>query len=94
MDINGPVGTDLTGTATLIDTLYVNNEPIRIGVANVIPYGYYDGLMDEIVIFNDVITAAEATQISKGSYGITPQGAYLGDLKLDHNVLGSRGLSK
>lgn len=70
-DTNGnTVGTDLTGTATLdVNKLYVGTEPVRIGIANVTPYGYFDGLMDEKVVFSDIITSSEDAQIAQGVYG-------------------------
>lgn len=97
-DINGDtVGVDKTGTATLdANKLSVTTGPMTIGCFYVsgAPLANYimDGLIDELVIFNDVITAAEATQIAKGIYGIKYSG-YIGDMKLGHSGLGIRGLS-
>ena len=98
-DINGnTVGSDKTGTATLdANKLSVTTGPMTIGCFYVsgAPFANYimNGLIDELVIFRDIITAAEATQIAQGVYGTTVnQGIYLGDLKLGHSGLGTRGL--
>lgn len=98
-DVNGnTVGVDKTGTATLdVNKLSVTTGPMTVGCFYVsgAPFANYimNGLIDELVVFNDILTAAESTQIAKGIYGIKYSG-YIGDLKLGHNVLGSRGLSK
>ena len=98
-DINGnTVGVDKTGTATLdANKLSVTTGSMTIGCFYVsgAPFTNYimDGLLDETVIFRDIITPAEATQIAQGVYGLKYSG-YLGDIKLGHNILGNRGLSK
>ena len=71
------VGSDTTGTATLdVNKLSVSDAILTIGAhyeAGVPTADFYqDGLMDELVVFNDIITAAEATQIAKGAYLNTP----------------------
>ena len=66
------VGTDLVGTFTLdANKLYVGSDELCIGSAfnNVSGGEYYDGLIDEVVVFKDIITADEATLIAKGLYG-------------------------
>ncbi len=64
-DTNGAVvGTDLTGTST--GNIYVGNVAVYIG--SVVTTNLFDGLMDEMVIFKDIITADEATAIAKGIY--------------------------
>lgn len=71
-DVSGnTLGTDL-------DTTWANNISITtasfsIGAFNPTPTFLMDGIMDEVVVFNDIITAAEATQIAQGTYG--PQGS-------------------
>jgi len=69
-DANGNiVGTDLTGTATLdANGVYVSTQEVRVGtLAN--SAWFWDGEIDEMVAFSDIITAAEATQIAQGTYG-------------------------
>ncbi len=71
-DINGAVvGTDLTGTATLdANKLSVTDTALFIGASNPpTPVEFFDGLIDEVVVFKDIITADEATLIAKGLYG-------------------------
>jgi len=60
----------VTGTATLdANGLTVNDQPLTIGAENSSSLGYwFNGQMDEIVVFNDVISADEATEIAKGLY--------------------------
>jgi len=67
-DTNGAVvGVDLTGTATLdANKLNVEDAAVEIGVSQASKY--FDGLMDEMVVFDDIITADEATAIAKGTY--------------------------
>jgi len=70
-DTNGdPVGSDLTGTATL-DVNKLNAEDARWQVGATADYAvwFFDGLIDELVVFKDVISSAEATQIALGTYG-------------------------
>lgn len=66
------LGTDKTGIATLdVNKLNVEDAPVMIGAFNPTPQYFHDGLIDELVVFDDVITAAEATQIAQGTYGTT-----------------------
>lgn len=69
------VGTDATGTATLdANKLSVNTAALAIGTyARFLPGDYFDGLLDEMVVFSDVITADEATRIARGNY---PESVY------------------
>lgn len=64
------VGTDKTGTATLdANKLTVNTSPLYIGAYETGgASGFWDGLIDELVVFKDIISEAEATAISKGIY--------------------------
>jgi hypothetical protein len=64
------VGTDIDGTATLDGSkLTVNTSPLMIGNLYDDPDNLYlDGRLDEMVIFNRKITAAEATKIALGTY--------------------------
>lgn len=69
------VGTDLThliNPFTLdANKLNVEDAILSIGclyTTSTTRTNYYDGLIDELAVFNDVITAEEATQIAKGHY--------------------------
>ena len=71
-DANGNVvGADVEGTATLdANKLNVETAPVFIGACySLIVRYYFDGLLDEVVVFKDVITSGEATQIALGTYG-------------------------
>ena len=72
-DTNGDtIGTDLVGNMTLdVNGISLNTYALQIGcISNSgTPLWFYDGLMDELVVFDDVITASEATQIAQGTYG-------------------------
>jgi len=71
-DTNGAtIGSDVTGTATLdANKLSAVNADLQIGIINPTPILPFDGLMDEVVVFSDIITSAEATQIAQGVYGV------------------------
>ena len=67
----GTVGSDATGTATLdVNKLSVSNTRFTIGagMASGATTDYFDGLMDEVVVFKDIISSSEATAIAQGSY--------------------------
>lgn len=72
-DTNGnTVGTDLTGNMTLdVNGISLNTYALQIGCisSSGTPLWFYDGLIDELVVFDDIITATEATQIAQGVYG-------------------------
>jgi len=74
-DTNGnTVGTDKTGTATLdANKLNVEDAFLAIGALGIESTPSFDwrmdGLIDEVVVFKDIITAGEATQIALGTYG-------------------------
>lgn len=44
--------------------------PLHLGASNT-PDGYFNGLMDEVVIWNRMITASDATDIYNGGNGLT-----------------------
>ncbi len=71
-DTNGAtVGSDLTGTATLdANKLSITTADLVIGAHGNTRISFQDGLIDEVAIFDDIITAQEATQIARGIYGI------------------------
>lgn len=62
------LGTDIDTTYTnVIDT---EATALRIGAQSYLGYPYYfDGLLDEMVVFKDKLTAAEIDQIRAGTYG-------------------------
>jgi hypothetical protein len=65
------VGTDFTGTATL-DANKLSVGTARIDIGQYYPEGagwnFFDGPLDEMAVFDDIITADETTAISKGVY--------------------------
>lgn len=75
-DTNGAVvGSDKTGTATLdINGIAVTDAPFQLGYMAPDAH-YYDGYMDEAVIFNRFLTADDSTAIAKGLYGPNPASA-------------------
>ena len=66
------VGTDKTGNAT--NNIYVNASPCLVGglftSGAINTNSLWDGMLDEVVVFDDISTATEATQIAQGIYGI------------------------
>lgn len=71
-DTNGTtVGSDKEDTTTLdVNGLSNDSEPFRIGAksTSAAESGFFDGLIDEVVIFKKKITATDATNIAKGLY--------------------------
>lgn len=67
-DANGSVvGTDLTGNTT--NNINVEGGRIGIGAAYWTSWvQYFDGLIDELVVFKRVLSATEITAIAKGQY--------------------------
>jgi len=59
------VGTDLTGTAA--NDISITTAPLEVNSYNGGNNAQW-GRIDELVFFDDIITAAEATQIAKGNY--------------------------
>jgi hypothetical protein len=59
------LGTDLTGTAT--NNIYVGDGTMYIGARNGANQTY-DGLLDELVYFNDILSTAEIDAIRAGTY--------------------------
>ena len=57
-------------TGSFANSIAVTKADIRIGASPVLAeLNYLDGLMDECVIFNDVLTAAEIDKVRLGTYG-------------------------
>ena len=56
-------------TGTFLNDISVTNADVRIGGTLPSSVYYADALMDEMVVFNDVLTAPEIDQIRKGTYG-------------------------
>lgn len=63
------IGSDVSGTAT--NNINVEDSRITVGAISAGADGsaFFDGLIDEVAIFSDIITADEATQIAQGTYG-------------------------
>ena len=63
------LGTDLTGTAA--HNVTFDTGEVRIGQsAGRSTYNYnLDGMLDEFVVFNDILTSAEIDKIRQGTYG-------------------------
>jgi len=60
---------DATGIAT--SHMAVTDAPVVLGSAPLLSE-YYDGLLDEVVVFSDVLTTAEIDQIRQGIYVKAP----------------------
>lgn len=60
---------DATGITT--SHMAVTDAPLVLGSAPLLSE-YYDGLLDEVVVFSDVLTTAEIDQIRQGIYVKTP----------------------
>ncbi len=65
-------GAEQTGTTA--NNIYVGTGTLYLGIHNDASTGLYDGLMDEIVVFNDILTAAEIDKIRQGTFGAAPKG--------------------
>jgi hypothetical protein len=65
-DTAGVLLFDAVGTATW--RIAVNDAPIFFGTLP-LEARYFDGLLDEVVVFKDVLTSHEIDQIRQGSYG-------------------------
>lgn len=71
-DTNGDVVEDFTTTMTLdASGIYLNDLPFYVGaeMENGSAVAKFDGLIDELLVFNDALTSAEVTQIAQGIYG-------------------------
>lgn len=63
-------GAETTGVST--NNISVGAGPLRVGLGQVSSAGYYDGIVDELVVFSDILTAAEIDQIRAGTYDPNP----------------------
>ena len=59
------LGVDATGTGT--KNIYLVNTPFRIG--SLATTSYFDGLIDELVVFNDILSVEEIDLIRTGTFG-------------------------
>jgi len=80
------LGSDETGTAT--NNMNIENGEVRIGDT------YYDGLLDQVCVFNDVLSTTEIDQIRQGTYpGLAPtQTVYL--KSYTYNALGDKATER
>jgi len=62
------VGTDETGNAATNISVSDGSATIGAIVASGIPQQFFDGLIDEVVVFNDVLSLAESNKIALGTY--------------------------
>lgn len=62
---NSATETSTTESGTMATEVPVNTRPVRIG------YGF-NGRLDEMVVFDDLLTEGEIDQVMAGSYGGTP----------------------
>ena len=67
-DTAGSVVLNASGTAA--NNISITNAAVAIGASlkNGTPERYFDGLIDEVVVFNDILTTGEIDQIRQGSY--------------------------
>jgi len=62
------LGSDKVGVA--LHTVYPNSEELRIGHIPGETKSYnLDGMLDELVVFNDILTVAEIDKVRQGTYG-------------------------
>jgi hypothetical protein len=57
---------DATGTTD--DYVTINTLPVRLG-ANASASRTFNGRLDEVVVFNDLLTSTQVDQIRQGTYG-------------------------
>jgi hypothetical protein len=62
---DGVLRLDRTGTAS--SPMAVTEAPVVLGNVPLLS-AYYDGLLDEVVVFRDILTTAEIDQIRMGTY--------------------------
>jgi hypothetical protein len=65
-DDSGSTAYDNTGTFT--NNITINNQPINIGREPSAYWQYWDGHVDELVVFNDILTTNEIDQIRSGTF--------------------------
>jgi len=58
-------------TGTQAQAIYLSTEPLYVGAlqSSSVQYHEFDGLLDEMVLFNDILTADEIDAIRAGTYG-------------------------
>jgi hypothetical protein len=62
-----PLGTD--ATKTNFDALPLTRDAVVIGSVDQVWFQSLDGLMDEVVVFNDILTSAEVAKVRAQTYG-------------------------
>jgi len=79
---------DTAGTASN----NINVEASNISVGSDGDGGYeFEGLIDEVVIFNDILTVDEIDEIRRGVYGVATVGVQLSTGRPDGTVFGQSG---
>lgn len=74
-DTNGNVvGADVTRTVTLTPSATAANLAIGCYYSSSARLGYYNGTIDEVIVFNRAITMAESDAIATGSYPLSAGG--------------------
>jgi hypothetical protein len=69
-DTHGNTLADTSGNT--MHNIAITNAPFVIGGQHGSPYyNLFDGLIDEVLVFHDLVTASEATTIAKGQYDPT-----------------------
>jgi hypothetical protein len=82
------VGSDATGTLSSLDTIALNDAPLWIGAAQD-GSEWWNGQIDELVFFNDIVSDTEATTIAKGEYGATGVSNSQRTIQASQNVVAS-----
>jgi hypothetical protein len=68
-------GADLSyqTNGTMTNNIVLSSAPVRLGIRSAssgyAPATAFDGLMDEVVVFNDTLTTTEISDIREGTYG-------------------------
>lgn len=57
----------LSSSGTSTNNINIEDAPVELSQSS--SGGFFDGLMDEVVVFNRILTEAERTQIKDGTFG-------------------------
>ena len=61
--------TNYEATGTFTNNIYITTQPVVIGKENGAYWDYWNGNIDEMVVFKDILTADEIDEIRLGTYG-------------------------